>query len=93
MMRDMFRVLMCAAVCAVVCTAWCASAGEYPNPLTYIPTLQQIEMHKKFFDDPRPYLTTYGPKQVVPKEILRQAHMEHRRAEKGMVGARGLPRP
>lgn len=42
---------------------------EIPHPSTYIPTLVDIEKHKKPFDDPRPYLKTFGPKQVVPQAL------------------------
>jgi hypothetical protein len=46
-----------------------AYAGEYPVPSTYAPRLAEVEKHKKFFDDPRPYLKDFGPKTVLPKEL------------------------
>lgn len=47
-----------------------ASAAEFPNPKTYVPTLNQIEKHKAPYDDPRPYVKEFGPKQIVPKEFM-----------------------
>jgi len=44
-------------------------AAEVPHPNTYIPTITDVEKHKAKFDDPRPYLTTWGPKQVLPKDL------------------------
>ncbi|MBI5014816.1 MAG: DUF1329 domain-containing protein [Deltaproteobacteria bacterium] len=44
-------------------------AAEAPDPKTYIPTITEVEKHKARFDDPRPYLTTFGPKQVLPKSL------------------------
>lgn len=42
----------------------------YPDPKTYLPkNWAGVEKHKKFFDDPRPWLTSFGPKQVLPKEL------------------------
>ena len=44
-------------------------AGEVPGSETYVPTVAQIEKHKAFYDDPRPLLNTFGPKQVLPPEL------------------------
>lgn len=44
-------------------------AENLPHPETYIPTINELTKHKTFYDDPRPYLTTFGPKQVLPKEL------------------------
>jgi hypothetical protein len=44
-------------------------AGENPDPETYVPTVAQMEKHKAFYDDPRPLLNTFGPKQVLPPEL------------------------
>ena len=46
-----------------------AYAGDLPHPKTYLPSYTELEKHKAPFDDPRPYLTTYGPKQVLPAEL------------------------
>ena len=46
-----------------------AYSQEIPRPSTYIPSLTVIERHKTFYDDPRPYLKTFGPKQVVPRAL------------------------
>ncbi len=42
---------------------------KYPRPETYIPTWDTLEKHKRFFDDPRPYLKEFGLKQILPKEF------------------------
>jgi len=44
-------------------------AADIPQPETYFPTREQVEKYKKPFDDPRPYLKEFGPKQVLPKEL------------------------
>lgn len=41
----------------------------FPHPSTYIPKLGELLEHKARYDDPRPYLTTFGPKQVLPAEM------------------------
>ena len=64
--RSMSGLLFVLAVLAPAVTIF---AAEYPNPRTYIPTLVDVDKHKAQFDDPRPYLTTFGPKQVLPKEF------------------------
>jgi len=46
-----------------------ASEPNIPAPGTYLPTLAQIREHKAAFDDPRPYLLDFGPKQVLPKGL------------------------
>ncbi|HEX9156809.1 MAG TPA: DUF1329 domain-containing protein, partial [Syntrophales bacterium] len=56
-------------VIAALAPALTARAGEYPDPKNYIPTMIEVEKHKASQDDPRPYLTTFGPKQVLPKEL------------------------
>lgn len=45
------------------------NAGDLPHPRTYLPTMNDVIEHKAFYDDPRPYLTTFGPKQVLPPEL------------------------
>jgi hypothetical protein len=47
-------------------------ADDVPHPNTYIPTLPQVKEHKAMFDDPRPYLSTFGPKQVLPPELYKK---------------------
>jgi Protein of unknown function (DUF1329) len=65
--RPILGILFLLAVLKPVTTTYAAEL--YPNPRTYIPTLIEIEKHKAHFDDPRPYLATFGPKQVLPKEF------------------------
>jgi len=44
-------------------------ADTIPHPETYVPTIAQVEKYKRFHDDPRPILKTFGPKQVLPPEL------------------------
>lgn len=44
-------------------------AGEIPHPKSYQPNVTEIEKYKAPFDDPRPYLKTFGPKQILPPEL------------------------
>ncbi len=48
---------------------WSVTADEIPHPSTYIPSLAEVEKHKAFYDDPRPYLKSFGPKQVLPPKL------------------------
>ena len=45
------------------------SRAEQPNYRTYVPSAEEIQKHKAIWDDPRPALETFGPKQVIPKEM------------------------
>ena len=40
-----------------------------PSPETYMPTLTDRLNNKAIYDDPRPWLTTFGPKQLLPTEL------------------------
>jgi hypothetical protein len=53
----------------LITSAVTLSAAEYPDPESYLPTLATVDKHKAPYDDPRPYLTTFGPKQVLPKNF------------------------
>ncbi|MHB8766030.1 MAG: DUF1329 domain-containing protein [Deferrisomatales bacterium] len=69
-MKELRR--FCSAVLALSVLAAPALAADGPNiphPKTYLPTLAQIREHKAAFDDPRPYLKDFGPKQVLPKAL------------------------
>lgn len=59
-------IALCMAVALETVTAL---AGDIPRPDTYVPSRAEIEKHKAPFDDPRPYLTTFGPKQVLPPAL------------------------
>jgi hypothetical protein len=48
--------------------AW-AVAEELPSPKTYIPSVEEVQKHKAFFDDPRPYVDNFGPKQLLPPDL------------------------
>jgi len=47
-------------------------AENLPDPKTYLPTLAEAEEHKAFYDDPRPVLETFGPKQILPPELYKK---------------------
>ncbi len=58
------------AIFALVVLAPGAQAQtKYPRPESYMPTWDTLEKHKKFFDDPRPYLKEFGTKQILPKDF------------------------
>ena len=63
-------VLVFIALClAVFAAPMITLAGDIPHPSTYVPSRAEVEKHKAPFDDPRPYLTTFGPKQVLPPSL------------------------
>ncbi len=53
----------------VVLTPGAQAQTKYPKPESYIPTWDTLEKHKKYFDDPRPYLKEFGLKQIMPKDF------------------------
>ncbi|OPY76808.1 MAG: hypothetical protein A4E65_03061 [Syntrophorhabdus sp. PtaU1.Bin153] len=68
-MRRTSQILACICIAMLVAVSVAQAAREYPHPDTYIPSIQTIEKHKKRFNDPSPYLTTFGLKQVLPKDM------------------------
>jgi hypothetical protein len=44
-------------------------AQEIPSLTTYMPDRTEAEKHKKFFDDPRPYIKTWNDKTICPPEV------------------------
>ena len=42
---------------------------KLPHPNTYLPSYSELHKHKAQYDDTRPYLKTFGPKQVLPPEL------------------------
>ena len=46
-----------------------AGEGDIPHPSTYVPAYSELLKHKAFYDDPRPYLLEFGPKQVLPPDL------------------------
>ncbi|MBI5445967.1 MAG: DUF1329 domain-containing protein [Deltaproteobacteria bacterium] len=65
----MKRVIVLCLALLVLRPALSLAKGEAADPKTYIPTISDVVKHKALTDDPRPYLTTFGPKQVLPKEL------------------------
>lgn len=59
-------IIFCFAASLLPLTAW---SGDLPHPKTYLPAMSELLKHKKFYDDPRPFLKTFGPKQVLPPEL------------------------
>ena len=45
------------------------ASAKWPKYQSYVPELNEIEKHKAIWDDPRPALNTFGPKQVIPEEM------------------------
>ena len=64
----------CSLACCVVImlVPWVLGAAELPHPKTYMRTWAELDEQKAFFDDPRPLLKTWGPKQIVPPEVYDQ---------------------
>jgi len=62
---------MCLLICcvAIALLPLPLAAAEIPHPETYLPTVHEVRKHKDFYDDPRPWLKTFGPKQAVPPEL------------------------
>jgi len=69
-MKSFKTCLLCSLVCCLgVSFLPLPVSAQIPDPKTYIPSTSEIEKHKKPFDDPRPYLKEFGPKQVLPKDL------------------------
>ncbi len=89
--------LMCSfAVFAACCLMASVAAGfEYPNPKTYFPggAYQTIAKHKNWKDDPRPLLTTLGPKQVLPKEFYAKLVYDVEKMKKDWAAIVGFKAP
>ena len=70
-MKQIKKAFLCSIACAMVITflpmtGW---AEDLPHPSTYIPTYAEILKHKEHYDDPRPYMKTFGMKQVLPPDL------------------------
>jgi len=64
------------------------SGGEWVRP-----SLNNVEKHKKFFDDPRPYLKDFGPAQVLPKEVYSKLVFDVEKMKKGWSELVGFKAP
>lgn len=65
------RSILCfgiAGLALLLIPVW-SNGAEYADPDTYVPTFEQLRQHKKTYDDPRPVLKEYGPKQVLPPQM------------------------
>ena len=72
MMKTVRYHLAATWVLTVLFGAAASCAADYPHPTTNIPSLVDIGRQKAMFDDPRPYLNQYGPKQVLPEGLYKQ---------------------
>lgn len=70
-----------------------SEAGEFPHPSTYIPTMTELVKHKARYDDPRPYLTTFGPKQVIPPEMYEKMSWDIDTMKNAWAEVRGFKAP
>ena len=77
-MKQMKRAFLCVVACWMVITFLPMTGWAFepipesytpPHPKTYLPSLADLFEQKARYDDPRPYLTTFGPKQVLPPEL------------------------
>jgi len=77
-MKQMKRVFLYSVACFLVVALVPLSGWAFepipesytpPHPSTYVPTAVDILKHKAHYDDPQPYQTTFGPKQILPAEL------------------------
>lgn len=68
-MKQLTQISICLMVACFLAVPLMSADVTYPHPSTYVPTRQEVEKHKKAFDDPRPYLTSYNLKQILPKQM------------------------
>jgi hypothetical protein len=64
--------LLLIALCGSPFLPLSEGAEGIPHPSTYVPSLQDFMKHKKQYDDPRPFLTEWGPKQILPPELYQK---------------------
>jgi hypothetical protein len=62
----------------------------FPHPSTYLPTIDQLLNQKAKYDDPRPYLTTMGPKQILPPEMYAKLSWDVDKMKKAWAEVRGF---
>ncbi len=75
-------------VCLVIALLGQAYAADFVKP-----TIQTVEKHKKFYDDPRPYLKEFGPKQVLPKDLYASLVYDLEEMKAGWSDAVGFRAP
>lgn len=61
------HVVACFTVVAFLSLTVWAGDTDRPYSRKYMPTTTEILKNKGFFDDPRPYIKEFGPKQILPK--------------------------
>jgi hypothetical protein len=57
------------------------------------PGILEVEKHKQFYDDPRPYLKDFGPKQVLPKDFYSSLVFDVEQMKKGWAEVVGFKAP
>ncbi len=63
------------------------------DPKTYIPKETEILKHKKPYDDPRPVLKTFGPKQLLPKALYEKISYDPKVMKKAWSDVVGFKAP
>ncbi len=69
------------------------ASAEWPDPKTYVPTIAQVEKYKAPFDDPRPLVKEYGPKQVLPKALYEKLTFDQGAMKKAWADVVGFKAP
>ncbi len=87
----------------IVCTillviVWAAvlpqmASAQWVDPKTYTPTQAQVFKYKQPFDDPRPVLTDFGPKAVLPKALYDKIKFDPEAMKKTWSSAVGFKAP
>ena len=88
--RISVAVIICLAILVVPVIS---SAGEYPDPNTYVPTFEQLREYKRPYDDPRPVMETFGPQQVLPPEMYQSLTWDVEKMKKDWADLVGFCAP
>ena len=88
-MKSFKRCLLLALpICLLAILFGRANAAEFATP-----NIQTVEKHKKFYDDPRPYLKEWGPRQVLPKDGYSSLVFDMEQMKKGWSELVGFKAP
>ncbi|MFH0730402.1 MAG: DUF1329 domain-containing protein [Pseudomonadota bacterium] len=87
---------------AVICITTCLLFGgmlpagllaeEWPDPKSYIPTLEEMDKLKNFYDDPRPFMTGLY-KKILPPELYKKLSHDPEEMKKAWADAVGFKAP
>jgi hypothetical protein len=94
-MKGFTKGIVCSAIFCLTLVGFpfALMCQDLPHPKTYIPSINTIEKHKKFYDDPRPYLKTFGPKQVLPKALYEKLIYNEEEMKKAWADVVGFKAP